>query len=82
MMKVLTAPSTGKVRSQSVLLDRYGERGNRNVRRSYFPLGIGSQPEEPGTITMSVALLKQADNAHLRGFKITPAGAPNPVSRP
>jgi hypothetical protein len=45
-------------------------------------LGIGSQAEEPSTITMSVALLKQADNAHLRGFKITRAGAPERISPP
>jgi len=44
--------------------------------------GIDSQPEELGTITVGMALLKQPDNAHLRGFRITPAGAPNPVSRP
>ena len=34
-------------------------------------LGIDSQPEEPGTITMGAALLKQVDSAHLRGFKVT-----------
>lgn len=34
--------------------------------------GIDSQPEEPGTITVGIALLKQVDNAHLRGYKITP----------
>jgi hypothetical protein len=42
-------------------------------------LGIGSQPEEPGMI---VAPLKQADNAHLRGFEITPAGAPDRINSP
>jgi hypothetical protein len=45
-------------------------------------LWIDSQPEAPGTITMSLALLNQADNAHLRGFEISPAGAPTPISRP
>ena len=47
------------------------------------PLGIDWQPEEPGTITLSVALLKQADNAHLRGFNVViPAGMPIPIRRP
>jgi hypothetical protein len=45
-------------------------------------LAIDSQPEAAGTITMSVAPLKLTDNAHLRGFEIVLAGAPNPIGRP
>jgi hypothetical protein len=45
-------------------------------------LAVGSQPEEPSYIAMSVPLLKQVDNAHWRGFKITPAGAPDRISWP
>ncbi len=37
-------------------------------------------PKEAGTITMGVARLIQADNAHLRGFKVAPAGTPSPSS--
>jgi hypothetical protein len=45
-------------------------------------LAIDSQPEAAVTITISVAPLKLADNAHLRGFEIIPAGAPNPIGPP
>jgi hypothetical protein len=48
---------------------------------SHLPI-IEWQSEVPGAITISVAPLKRADNAHLPGFKIARAGMPNPISRP
>ena len=45
-------------------------------------LAVSSQPEERGTIAMTAALLNQVDIAHLRGFKITPASAPDRIRSP